>query len=183
MHNLEGLDSFHCKCKADNNQEITIQAIFWHAYYASQCTLNKALLESAKYIEKMLNHKKRSEGTGTLKPECLVTVAMIYEANSDGTIFSLERRTSNQPPLLQLSELNAQWLMLMLMCLLHIQTPNLNCRCQGARGRTLLYSNNMVKEWITFRGGNISTSLKLVDLVLFAVCGNIVQMDFKMDQS
>ncbi len=103
----------------------------------------------------MLNHKKQSEGTGTLKPKCLVTVAMIYEANSDGTIFSLERRTSNQPPLLQLSELNAQWLMLMLMCLLHIQTPNLNCRCQSAHGGhrcTLLYSNNMVKEWITLRG-------------------------------
>lgn len=68
--------------------------------------LNKVLLESAKYIEDMLNHKKAR--TGTLKPDCLVTVAMIYEANSDGTIFSLERRTLNQPPLSQLKELNAQ---------------------------------------------------------------------------
>lgn len=85
-----------------------------------------------------------------------MTVAMIYEANSDGTIFSLERRTSNRPPLLQLSELNAQWLMLMLMCLLHIQIPDLNCRCQsecGVHRCTLLYSNNMVKELITWRGG------------------------------
>lgn len=135
-------------------KKLQYKQFFWHAYYASQCTSNKVLLESAKYIEKMLNHRKQSEGTRTLKPQCLVTVAMIYETNSDGTIFSLEGRTLNQPPPLQQSELNGQWLMWILMCLLHIQTPNLNCRwCQNARvghHSTLLYSSEMVKEWITF---------------------------------
>lgn len=119
---------FCCTCKYDNNQEIIIQANFWHAYYASRCTSNIVLQESAQYIEKMLNHRRRSEGTCTLKPQCLATVAMIYEANSDGTIFSLEGRTLNQPPPSQLGELNGQWLMPIPMCLLHIQTACLSCR-------------------------------------------------------
>lgn len=60
VHNLQSLNISRCKCKADNNPKYTIQAIFWRAYYASQYTLNKVLLESAKCIGKMLNHKKKA---------------------------------------------------------------------------------------------------------------------------
>ena len=92
---------FDCTCQAKNN-----------TYFAAHCltfflglAVHKS--ESAKYTGKMLNNEKQYEWTRTLNPDSLVTVAMIYEANSDGTIFSLERKTLNQPFLLQPSELNA----------------------------------------------------------------------------
>lgn len=86
----------------------------------------------------------------------LATAAMIYEANSDGTIFSLERGTSKQVPLVQRGELNADdWCRCWCACCT-LRRANPDGRCQRERGvpppHSFLNSGNAVEELVASVG-------------------------------
>lgn len=115
-----------------------------------------------RFLSKMLNHtKKKKAGTAPLKPESLVTVAMIYGANSDGTIFSLKTTIGNRPPLSRLeTQTPDDWCR----CARRtFPTPNLNCRwCQSGRGngrRTLSFTQSQrINYPFIFKLGGVNVS-------------------------